>query len=166
MESLIRNIKIDILTGVKKFPITSDAIKKNKKMLNFLLKNTSEEDVITGSLALSLYGLLDREINDIDLLIKDTDRHSEYVSSGLYGGDVICDNRLGFVEFTDRSSFFRSENYTVDYFINKGCIFDSFVYKGRKILVSSLFDIIDYKIDLDSRKHRMDLRFIKEKIYG
>ena len=62
-------------------------------------------DIVSGSLALNLYGLIERDINDIDILIDSRFRYSGYYSGQLYGspndGELTMENRLGYIYFEE-----------------------------------------------------------------
>lgn len=61
IESEFRDFKIKLLNGDIKLSINNDIINKNKKVLSFILDNFSD-DIISGSLALSLYGLMNHRV--------------------------------------------------------------------------------------------------------
>lgn len=62
--SEFRDLKIRILNGENLFKINKDKIKQHKDKLDFI-SDMLPGDIITGSLSLSLYGLLSRDIGDI-----------------------------------------------------------------------------------------------------
>jgi hypothetical protein len=159
--SKLRDLKIKMLNGEKFFNIDTSSVEKNKKILDFI-SNTFVDDIITGSLALALFNLLNRDIGDIDILIKDPNRYSNYKLQG-YGDDVIT-NRLGYKSFDYKHSLFsRSKNYDVDFFIDNGVNFIEFEFNKMVLKVHHPIEIISHKIEMikkgrtTSSKHTGDL---------
>ena len=64
----LRDMKIDIVSGERKIEISDKVMAKFTSELRFIAKELPD-DIITGSLALNLYGLIERDINDIDIII-------------------------------------------------------------------------------------------------
>ena len=153
----IRNFKLKVLDDTIKFEIKTD---KYKSELKFI-KREFPNDIITGSFVLLLYGLIDREFNDIDILIKDKDRYSDYDKNSNidYGGNIIESNRLGYRNiFYKENIFCGAKKYKVDFFQDLGSTYTE--YNGIKI--HNPMEIIDYKVtrvlnDIDSHKHNKDL---------
>lgn len=156
-----RDLKIRILNGENLFKINKHKIKQHKNMLDFI-SSKLPGDIITGSLSLSIYGMINRDIGDIDILIKDSQRYSSYKKYG-YGDDDI-ENRLGYKFFKYKPSFFtRSKYYDVDFFLDKGCLYEEFNYNGFNLKVHNPLEIISHKIKMiknkktSSSKHSGDL---------
>ena len=77
-DSELRNVKLKIITEGFKFSIKSSVLNKMSIQLD-MVKSTFFEDIITGSLALNLYDLIYRDISDIDIIIKDSERYANYI---------------------------------------------------------------------------------------
>lgn len=164
-KSDLRDLKIGILNGDKKFEIKQEGIEKNLKVLDFI-SEVFPGDIITGSLCLSLYGLINRNLNDIDLIIKDENRFTDYVKD-LYGYEKkILDNRLGYKSFTFKKSFFsKRRNYKVDFFKQVDDIkTDYLIHNGVKIKIDRPVNVISHKMNMNSHKHRADLYRIFNKL--
>lgn len=167
-KSKLRDLKIRMINGEDLFFIDEDKILQNKKFLDFI-SDTLPNDIITGSLSLSIFNLIDRKVGDIDILIKDSDRYNDYRNYG-YGDDDI-ENRLGYKEINYKPSFFsRTKSYEVDFFLDTGASYKEFNYKGQNIKVHHPIEIISHKIKMienrvsASSKHSGDLYRIFESI--
>jgi len=168
IKSEIRNLKIKILNGEFEVNFSDVNKKRHREELNFILNKLSTNDVITGSLALKLYGLLDREIGDIDILIEDENRYNDYILD-YYG--IRLDNRLGYKKFIEKGWFSRKE-YKVDFFKNKGVTYNEMNFNGEKLKVHNPIDIINLKskifingpADSNQHKHYQDLVHIFNKV--
>ena len=66
-----RDFKLKVINGDIVFNITNSSIRSLGNELDFIKDTFREDDIITGSIALRLFGLLHRGSNDIDILIKD-----------------------------------------------------------------------------------------------
>jgi hypothetical protein len=153
-KSELRDLKFKVLDGEIIFRVNSYSINRFKKELDFILANF-KDDVITGSLALNLYGLIDRPIGDIDILINDKDRYQNYITDGY---DEVISNRLGYKEFRWRKNIFsKKQFYSVDFFNDKGDSYQVFEYKGNLLKLHNPFDIISQKLTMAGNKHRYDL---------
>lgn len=162
----VRNLKLKMLNEDFKFEIKKDRIKKNSKLLNILMKVTKEDDIIIGSLALDLFGLLDRSINDLDISINDGDRYP-YYRTGSYDDDLGYCNRLGYkvVKYVRNYFFFTIANdIDIDFYKNDNKRFIEFKYKGRMFKVSEPLNVIISKSEVDNTKNFRDLRFIFNKL--
>ena len=73
-----RSFKLKCINNEIEFKISDSVVNENKNLLSFIT-DTFPNDVITGSLALKLLGLISRESNDIDILIKDKSRYDKYI---------------------------------------------------------------------------------------
>ena len=167
IKSEIRNLKLKVISGEFSINFSDVNIKKHSEELNFILNRLSENDIITGSLALKLYGLLDRQIGDIDIIINDPDRYQGY-NQNLYG-DIKLDNRLGYKSFVEKGWWpFSKKEYQVDFFENDGANFIEMNFNGKKLKIHTPFDIINHKSDMisisgfrdDRHKHYQDLSHI------
>lgn len=129
-EAELRDIKINLINGSDfDLTITDENKSRFKNELRFL-KETCPNDIITGSLALNLYGIFNRQVKDIDVLIKDKDRHSNYLIAidqyNLSTPEIEESNRLGYIFidyklpnlFLDKIEKFLTSKYpTIDYMI-------------------------------------------------
>jgi hypothetical protein len=160
----IRDIKIRLLSGEDIFNFNSGVL-KSKSTLDFISKNF-KNDIISGSFALSLYGFItdERPIGDIDLLIKDKNRYSDYKSEGY--DDFPIPNRLGYKTFEyKRGLLYKRQFFDVDFFIEPSDTkFDLLPLYDLK--VHSPIQIINHKIKMinKSYKHRTDLYYIFKKL--
>ena len=115
-EAEFRDIKINLINGLDfDLPITDEVKNKFRNELRFI-KDTCPNDTITGSLALNLYGVIDRKVKDIDVLIKDKDRHSIYlIAIDRYNlstpeiAEIEESNHLGYI-FLD----YKIQNHVLD----------------------------------------------------
>lgn len=169
----IRNLKIKIISGEFKVNFSDVNAKKHSEELNFILNKLSKDDIITGSLALKLYGLLDRQTGDIDIFINDKYRYQGYRSSGY--GEVSIDNRLGYKTFVDKGWWpFSKKEYEVDFFLNDGSVkYNEMDFNGKKLKIHNPIDIINQKMNIylkdpstysTSIKHYKDLITIFNKV--
>ena len=169
-----RNYKLKSINNEINFKISESVVKENKDLLDFLTDNFPN-DVITGSLALKLLGLLSRKNNDIDILIKDKNRYDKYILDGYGDDEFTTPNRLGFKTFKHKVGFFTKEKeYSVDFFEDKEVPFlefdinigNSFNSNIKKIKIHNPLEIMNFKLSIFSsnkviretgRKHNEDL---------
>lgn len=153
LKSDFRDFKINLISNGIEFKISKDAIKKFHNELSFI-KSKFEDDVISGSLALNLWGILDRGISDIDILIEDIDRYVGYRNTG-YGDDELglISNRLGYLEFSWKKNFFSIRRYfEVDFFKNDGLVrYHQFEFDGTLLKIQDPLDILNVKMDLANK---------------
>lgn len=166
----LRNLKLKMVTEDFKFTIKENMLEKLHDPLD-LIKSVFSDDIITGSLALNLYGLLYRDINDIDILIKDVDKYTGYYNSN-YSNDNDTSNNLGYKLISyKRNLFSRSREFKVDFFKNTSVKYNTFMYKGVLLKVHDPLEIINEKIKMceligttakfsSRRKHKEDLLVI------
>ncbi len=169
-----RDLKLKIVTEDFKFSIKQNMLDKMHDQLD-LIKSEFSNDVITGSLALNLYELVYRDINDIDILIKDEGRYVEYYNNN-YSNDNDVSNNLGWKMVSyKRNIFSRSRDFKVDFFKNTGVKYNTFMYKGVLLKIQDPLEIINEKIKMceligttakfsSRRKHRKDLIEIFKRI--
>ena len=157
-----RDFKLRLISSDVEFNINKESVKKYKNEL-FFIKSNFPNDIITGSLALNLLGLIDREISDIDILIDDVNRYSNYNLSS-YKEDTIV-NRLGFIYFNYKRNFFtRRRYYTVDFFKNVNVDYIEFEFQGTTLKVQHPLMIMSLKREMNNRhKHCRDLEIIFQK---
>ena len=157
----IRNLKIKIINNEIDFKIKN--LKKFKKELDFISSHFKEDDILTGSLALSLYDLLERNVNDIDVLINDEDRYSNYI---IRGYDVKLLNHLGYKYIYYKKNFLSiKKEYKVDFFINRDQEYNELLYNGKKIKIHNPIKILEFKSKINSSKHIEDLYRIFKKLF-
>lgn len=159
-KSDIRDLKIKIINNEINFEIKN--LRKFKKELDFISYSFKEDDILTGSLALSLYGLLERNINDIDVLINDKDRYSNYIQRGY---DVKLPNHLGYKYIDYKKNFLSKKTYKVDFFINRDQEHNEIIYNGKKIKIHNPIKILEFKNKINSSKHNEDLYRIFKKLF-
>ena len=167
-----RNFKLKSINNEIEFKILDSMIDENKELLTFIT-DTFPNDIITGSLALKLFGLISRKSNDIDILIKDKTRYDKYIVDD-YDDEFTTPNRLGFRTFKYKKGIFTKEvEYNVDFFEDKNVPFlefdvnvGGFMSDIRKIKIHNPLEIMDYKLAIfanpkvgraTGRKHNEDL---------
>jgi hypothetical protein len=173
LKAEFRNFKLKSISNEINFNISETVIKENKDLLNFLTDNFPN-DVITGSLALKLLGLLSRKSNDIDILIKDKNRYDRYILDG-YDDEFTTPNRLGYKPFKHKKGIFSKEvEYNVDFFEDKNVPFLEFTIdisttfnsNIKKIKIHNPLEIMNFKLGIfanpkvaraTGRKHNEDL---------
>ena len=166
LKTEFRDYKLKALNGEVAFTPSKDALENHKDLLYFI-SDTFPNDIVSGSLALSLFGLLHRKTNDIDIIIDDRNRYTKYVKDGYEDDEFSTPNRLGYKEFKYKRGIFTSEKeYTVDFFENVGASFITIDFGSKKIKVHNPLEIMDYKLNMathpkvirsTSRKHNEDL---------
>lgn len=186
----LRELKILMITTDDiKFSVSPERLDVYKPELDFL-KINCPDDVITGSFALNLYNLINRDTNDIDILIKDKNRYSYYNDEQGYGDVGLSENRLGYKYHIHRKEvkinnnflqsllfpiihtintlirFFGNEyNFKVDYFIDEGVRFNTFEYKGHTYKIHCPIQIMEQKLDMflnDSNNTHIHLKHKKD----
>ena len=160
----LRDFKLGIVTGDVELRASQSALKRFDGEMSFI-KDEFPDDVITGSLALNLFGLLDREISDIDIIIKDRKRYSGY-APGLYygmarGNETAMKSRLGYLVVEHRKKGFWNwmfpKKHKVDFFEESNARFLEVEHRGHVYKVQHPIDIIETKIALEGNKHYRDL---------
>ena len=160
----LRDFKLSIVTGDVELRASQSALKKFDVQLEFI-KDEFPYDVITGSLALNIFGFLDREISDIDIMIKDKERYSDY-HSGMYyrmlkGTEVDLEKRLGYLTIKHRKAGFWNrlfpKKYKVDFFEENSSNYVEVEYKEHIYKVQHPIDILETKSKIVGVKHYRDL---------
>lgn len=172
-----RELKIKLLNGDVKLSFDNSSIVSSEKVLDFICDNF-KDDIITGSLALHLYGLINHRfiiithfteiqaLKDVDILIKDKSRYSGYINGGY--DDILIPNRLGYKEFEHVThSLFgilsKKVTYDVDFFLElENTEYSILEYKGHNLKIHNPIQIISHKIGMAEKdyKHRKDLYLI------
>jgi hypothetical protein len=164
-----RDLKLRLIKSDINFTINQKALIKYNNELIFISKKFSN-DIITGSLALSLFGLINREISDIDILIKDENRFSGY-NNHSYGDSETgsIENRLGYILFDFKNTstnflknlFTKNKRYEVDFFKDLNSKYIEFEFNGTILKLQHPLEIINKKMGLSkNHKHYRDLEII------
>jgi hypothetical protein len=166
LQTEFRDYKLKVISGEVNFTASAKALDKNKDLLYFI-SDKLPNDIISGSLALNIFGLIYRDTNDIDILIDDKNRYPKYVKDGYDDDEFSTPNRLGYVEFKHKRGIFTSEKeYKVDFFHNESASFIEVDFNGKKLKVHNPLEVMDYKLNMalnskvissTSRKHNEDL---------
>lgn len=159
----LRNLKLKLLDNPNLFTLDKSNINKFKTQLSFIKKNFPN-DIITGSLALNLFGLINRKSNDIDILIDDAERFVPYWRSKYYF-DELFPNRLGYKRFEFTKYIFWKKSYLVDFFKISGKENTmKFEFDGHTFKIHNPLEIIDIKIQISQfdgiGKHLNDIHQI------
>ena len=159
-----RDFKLGIITGEREIKANPENLKKFDEQLTFI-KDEFPDDVITGSLGLNIFGFLDREISDIDILIKNKERYTGYNSGEYYhrtkGNELDMDSRLGYLEIKHKRPGIWNKlfpkKYKVDFFQYSSQNYVEVEYKGHIYKVQHPMDILETKSTLCGNKHFRDL---------
>jgi hypothetical protein len=169
--SEMRNLKIRMVTEDIKFEVADNLIDLYSNYLNFIIEQYPDA-IISGSLALDLYGLLNRPISDIDLIVNK--RPTGVLHKDTYGDENIMttSDRLGYQYITEsfkwRNIFNKRKTYQVDFFLNTGNVkYNTFAFKGRNVKIQDPVQITEQKIAMvnnaenhmftGKQKHNLDL---------
>lgn len=166
LQTEFRDYKLKVINGEINFTPSAKALDKHKDLLYFI-SDKLPNDIISGSLALNIFGLIYRDTNDIDIIIDDKNRYPKYVKDGYDDDEFSTPNRLGYVQFKHKRGVFTSEkDYKVDFFHNVGASFIEVDFNGKKLKVHNPLEVMDYKLNMalnskvissTSRKHNEDL---------
>ena len=128
-DSILRDINLSILMSEMVLPFPS--IKRVKMGNNYIfnkkhwsiIKTHKDDAIISGSLSLIAFGLIDRDPNDIDIILLDKD-HNMKLSKDRYGDQDIPEN-LGYYikgdtyvdvfKRTNKTRYFECEGYKIDH---------------------------------------------------
>lgn len=176
LQTEFRDYKLKVINGEINFTASKNALEKHRDILNFI-SDTLPNEIISGSLALNILGLIYRPTNDIDILIDDKNRYPKYVKDGYDDDEFSTPNRLGYVDFKYKKKsligierlqlFPKYEEYKVDFFHNDyGASFITVDFNGKQFKVHNPLEVMDYKLNMaintkvysvTSRKHNEDL---------
>ena len=166
LKTEFRDFKLKVLNNEVKFMPSEEALEKHKDSLSFISHHLPN-DIISGSLALNILGLLYRDTTDIDIIINDKNRYSKYDKDGYDDVEFSTPNRLGYVDFKyKRGIFTKEKEYKVDFFHNETVSFIEVDFNGEKLKIHNPLEIMDYKLNMainskvyssTSRKHNEDL---------
>jgi hypothetical protein len=157
----MRNLKLILVSGEIDFKINKDFLRSNKKLFRFI-KKIFPNDIVSGSFVLKAFGLINRELNDIDILISDRDRYSSYYKSDYDDTEINLSNRLGYRDIYYKDGIFSfKKKYHVDFFENKSASY--VIVDGIKL--HNLLEILNCKVSMimnmpyseSGIKHRKDL---------
>lgn len=141
VKSDIREIKLSLLMDRR----LSIDISQNS-ILDFIVRNDLHKYVITGSIALKLYGLLDRYTNDIDLVTTTRDRDG--YSNNTY---LVEKGRLGYLKVKDKLNIwnlFKREEHNCDFFLDENVSYREFEYNGNVLKLQEPIAIINAKMSI------------------
>ena len=177
--SEMRNLKIRMITEDIKFEVADNLSNFYSNQLNFIIDQYPDA-IISGSLALNLYGLVYREMSDIDLIVDK--RPTGSFSKNSYGDENIetTSVRVGYKHITEnfkwRNLFRKRETYQVDFFIDNDnkVKYNTFVFKGKTLKIQDPVQITEQKIEMVNnadnyqyrakQKHNLDLFVIFKQI--
>jgi len=164
IKSLFRNFKLDIIESNIKLEINEKNFEKfiQTKQFQAFSKFTSKE-IITGSLSLYLFGLIDREPSDIDVICLDPKVYRPFMGRS-YSFDIPYYH--GYKDYKIKKWLLgKSIWITIDFFEFQN---EEFIeYEGIKIehplnIIKKKFNIVcSQDINL-SNKHYHDLKSILE----
>jgi hypothetical protein len=170
--SEIRNLKIRLITEDVKFKVSENTFYRYENHLRFI-GNQYPDSIITGSLALNLYSLINREMKDIDLIVDK--RPSGGFNKNRYGDENIPVNseRLGYQYITEDFSwkriFNKRQTFNVDFFLdeNDKVKYNTFTFNKKTYKIQDPVQIIEQKLEMvnnaenhmyeSKRKHNKDL---------
>jgi hypothetical protein len=166
LQTEFRDYKLKVLNNEITFTPSKDALEKHKDVLSFISHHLPN-DIISGSLALNILGLLHRDTTDIDIIINDKNRYPKYDKDGYDDLEFSTPNRLGYIDFKyKRGIFTKEKEYKVDFFHNESSSFIEVDFNGEKLKIHNPLEIMDYKLNMainskvyssTSRKHNEDL---------
>lgn len=165
LKSEFRDFKLRVLNDEVKFKLVNDIDDETSDKLKFI-QSTFPNDILTGSLALKILGLLSRKNGDIDILISDKSRYKGYVLDG-YDDEFSSKNRLGFIQFNWKSGFFsKTKVFDIDFFETNTTNYLSFDFRGKELKIHNPLELMQHKLDIitspkveisTARKHNEDL---------
>jgi hypothetical protein len=168
LQTEFRDYKLKVLNGEINFTTSAKSLDKHKDLLYFI-SDTLPNDIISGSLALNIFGLIYRDTNDIDVLIDDKDRYPKYIRDDYDDDEFSTPNRLGYreIKYKKGTFFSKEKEYKVDFFHNdNNSSFITIDFNGKKLKVHNPLEVMDYKLNMalnskvissTSRKHNEDL---------
>ena len=164
LKSDFRHFKLLVINGELNITPKETALTSIDE-IDFISQNFPDE-ILTGSIALRIYGLLNRPITDIDIILSPS---TEKKYSGKYVKDTygyqadVNENRLGTIDFQYKKGIFsRKKNYTVDFFSDRGVNYQT-VGTVPVFKLQDPIEILTYKMSMaekGNRKHITDLENI------
>jgi len=160
-EMTMRNIKIKLALGEYVIGVENERYEKFKKSREYkVYKETHNGKAITGSMALYLFGLLDRTVGDLDIMNSDIKKFN-FSHRDSYDFIENDSGYLGSVMYIPKwYQFF--ENFHIDIF--EETEIEKIVYKD--LVIDNPLSIMENKKiigDIGNRKHYSDLKFIQSK---
>jgi hypothetical protein len=177
--SEMRNLKIRMVTEDIKFEVADNLCDLYLKELDFIIEQYPEA-IISGSLALNLYGLIYRDMSDIDLIVDKRPLGNFHKNS--YGDENIetTSVRLGYQYITEnfkwQNLFRKRKTYQVDHFLDTDnkVKYNTFIFKGKTVKIQDPVQITEQKIEMVNnadnyqyrakQKHNRDLFSIFKQI--
>lgn len=177
--SEMRNLKIRMITEDIKFEVADNLCDLYSEQLKFIIEQYPEA-IISGSLALNLYGLIYRDMSDIDLIVDK--RPTGSFHKNRYGGENIetTSVRLGYQFITEnfkwKNLFRKRKTYQVDHFLDTDnkVKYNTFTFKGLNLKIQDPIQITEQKIEMVNnadnyqyrakQKHNRDLFVIFKNI--
>ena len=153
-----RNFKLSLVQGNIEFKLSP--VEKLENELIFI-SSEFKNDIITGSIALNLYGLLERSYNDIDIIIDNKDRYPFYTKDRYGEDEEICSNRLGHRRINyKRGFFYKKRQYKVDFFLNTGQSYKEILIGDKLVKVHDPVELISQKFKMaeSNLKNRGDIK--------
>ena len=170
--SEIRNLKIRLITEDVNFKVYENNFDRYESYLRFI-GDQYPDAIISGSLALNLYSLINRPIQDIDLIVDK--RPTGGFNKNRYGDENIELNseRLGYQYITEYFSwkrfFNKRQTFNVDFFLDKNdkVKYNTFTFNKKTYKIQDPVQIIEQKLEMvnnaenymyeSKRKHNKDL---------
>lgn len=177
--SEMRNLKIRMVTEDIKFKVEDNLSNFYSNYLNFIIEQYPGA-IISGSLALNLYGLIYRDMSDIDLILDK--RPAGSFHKNMYGDENIETNsiRLGYQYITEnfkwKNIFRKRQTFNVDFFLDTDnkVKYNTFIFKGKTLKIQDPVQITEQKIEMVNnadnyqyrakQKHNRDLFSIFKQI--
>ena len=170
--SEMRNLKIRMITEDIKFEVADNLCDLYSEQLKFIIEQYPNS-IITGSLALNLYGLIYRDMSDLDLIVDK--RPAGPFHKNRYGDENIetTSVRLGYQYITEnfkwQNLFRKRKTYQVDHFLDTDnkVKYNTFTFKGLSLKIQDPIQIAEQKIEMINnadnyqyrakQKHNIDL---------
>ena len=177
--SEMRNLKIRMITEDIKFEVADNLCDLYSEQLKFIIEQYPEA-IISGSLALNLYGLIYRDMSDIDLIVDKRPLGNFHKNS--YGDENIetTSVRLGYQFITENfkwiNIFRKRQTFNVDFFLDTDnkVKYNTFIFKGKTVKIQDPVQITEQKIEMVNnadnyqyrakQKHNRDLFSIFKQI--
>lgn len=161
----IRDLKIKFINGELKLAPDLSRIFNDELGV---IKNNFTNDIISGSLALRIFGLIEKVSKDIDIILTDKDKYAPYIKDDIYYDNGTY---LGYKTIRYKKGFFSTyKEFKVDFFLDSNVNYISVNIDGFDLKIHNLFDILDLKLQMslnlikESYKHKCDLIEILENL--
>jgi hypothetical protein len=154
IKQLYRDFQIQIIQG-RKFQINEKNYQEFIKGQQFkLYQKFTPGEIITGSTALKLFGLINRDTSDIDIVLEDINKFGPLQKIMYTVGEL--DNYLGTKYFQEKKFFFKTIKHQFDFF---ECVNTEYVVHGQyvgTIKIELPMNIINKKIQISDYNHFND----------